>query len=461
MLQNSYFCVHSAISTQFCFCQPQVTYLCNACISKHEGHEKYPIERIGLLQTLNMDQAAFKSRLETYERCLDFLNSLTASEIDAQSNAEVMLRRVTEVFEELMERRHRIFESIVGALKEETEMLLTKFKPKVSPLAQALQAKSGESGRNEACRAILRCAELSGLEEALSRAADACSGSEHVLHLEYEEQFLAAFATLPDPAVQSPTELPPSPLLPTPMAPSANSLTELAGPSPDYLTQAGKDTLDRLGPYPFQYDESPLVKRGPLSVDNGVYIGQWNSQMQRHGQGQQTWPDGRMYEGQWRNGQCSGKGRLIGPKGEAFVGDFEADRLSGFVEEYQPDGSQYSGTFRTGRRDGFGYFHAGTANKYPKSDYYGEWEKGVMRGKGVRFYENGSIYVGEWAGGREDGQGVLIWQTGHFYQGKWKVGKRSGMGCMLSPVGERWEGLWADDQLVRPTTLRPTSLQPS
>lgn len=475
MLQNTYLCpLHSQIATHFCFCQSPILHLCESCLSKHENHEIYQMKHFELFQTLSMDQAAFQSRLVTYQRCSEFLDLLIRCEAEAQNNAELVLRRVTEVFQDLMDRRHRSFEDVMKTLKEETDLLLLKAKPRVSPLALALQTKSEELEWKH-CQVILQCTELRSLEETLNKAVETCSGSQRMWLLEYEAQLLAVFSTASRLPVQTPTESPASPLLPTSITPqSADSLIELQSPLPDFLTRAAKDTLQQLGPYPAKDEESSLVKRGPVSVEDGVYIGQWNSKQQRHGYGQQIWPNGLMYEGQWRYGKRSGKGRFIGPKGEAYIGDFEEDSCNGYIEEFQPDGSQYSGTFKAGKRDGFGCYRGGSMTKYSGSVYYGAWEKGCIQGKGVRFFEDGSSYAGEWRGGREDGKGVFssaagtlyhgsykagecsgsgvcVWTaSGHIYRGDWKAGKRSGTGCLTFPGKEKWEGLWADDQQVSP-----------
>lgn len=60
---------------------------------------------------------------------------------------------------------------------------------------------------------------------------------------------------------------------------------------PDYLTDATKETLHKLGPLKIDKDTSDgvdLVNRGPVEIENGsVYTGSWNQDNQRHGFGLQ------------------------------------------------------------------------------------------------------------------------------------------------------------------------------
>ena len=42
-----------------------------------------------------------------------------------------------------------------------------------------------------------------------------------------------------------------------------------------------------------------------------------------HGGGIQTWPDGREYVGEWRNGKMHGGGTLTWPDGKKYVGEWK------------------------------------------------------------------------------------------------------------------------------------------
>mmetsp|Transcript_75477 Transcript_75477/g.179291 ORF Transcript_75477/g.179291 Transcript_75477/m.179291 type:complete len:243 (+) Transcript_75477:202-930(+) len=84
------------------------------------------------------------------------------------------------------------------------------------------------------------------------------------------------------------------------------------------------------------------------------YDGEWQHD-QRHGHGTQTWKDGRVYEGQFRDGKFEGEGRmewqtLQGPM--VFEGQYVDDMKHGQGRYMWPDGRVYDGEWRRGQRCG-------------------------------------------------------------------------------------------------------------
>jgi hypothetical protein len=66
------------------------------------------------------------------------------------------------------------------------------------------------------------------------------------------------------------------------------------------LSPAAERTIEMLGPYrcpkPKEVDWD-VVDRPPVELENNsVYIGQWNSQNQKHGQGRLVFGDGSIIE---------------------------------------------------------------------------------------------------------------------------------------------------------------------
>ena len=53
------------------------------------------------------------------------------------------------------------------------------------------------------------------------------------------------------------------------------------------------------------------------------YEGEVNADAEPHGQGVLAWPNGRRYEGEWRDGQPHGQGVLTRPDGTHFEGAIE------------------------------------------------------------------------------------------------------------------------------------------
>jgi hypothetical protein len=68
--------------------------------------------------------------------------------------------------------------------------------------------------------------------------------------------------------------------------------------------------------------------------DGKVYEGKWKDG-KPSGYGIKTWPDGRKYEGDWRGGKPIGSGKKIYPDGKMKEGYWEKGR---FVEGVPPTG---------------------------------------------------------------------------------------------------------------------------
>lgn len=68
--------------------------------------------------------------------------------------------------------------------------------------------------------------------------------------------------------------------------------------------------------------EDETQEDGEYTFENGaVYNGQWRGRM-RHGHGEQSWPDGARYEGEWRNNQVHGRGVFYHVDGDVFDGEW-------------------------------------------------------------------------------------------------------------------------------------------
>ena len=80
-------------------------------------------------------------------------------------------------------------------------------------------------------------------------------------------------------------------------------------------------------------------------MENGArYIGEWLVNFKiREGRGCQTWPDGSLYEGYWKENKTTGKGRLIHADGDVYEGDWFDDKAHGFGVYTHLDGAKYEG----------------------------------------------------------------------------------------------------------------------
>ena len=229
---------------------------------------------------------------------------------------------------------------------------------------------------------------------------------------------------------------------------------------------AAQAALQKRGPFPAQDEEAVLVKRVPVTINNGEYLGQWNSREQRHGFGKQVWENGNSYEGGWKNDQMHGKGRHIWTDGRIYEGEWANGTRHGFGREDFPNGDIYIGQHLNDRKHGIGFKFYGDGTR--EGDVYigefeddarkgrgcyffrtGEMHVGLFKasvewGKGIRTLARGAIYCGDFENGAFNGQGTFVHADGRVYRGQLRNGEANGRGKLTIP-GEWYEGDWADD----------------
>ena len=112
------------------------------------------------------------------------------------------------------------------------------------------------------------------------------------------------------------------------------------------------------------------------------------------------WPDGRIYEGEWKNDRIQGRGK-------------------------------------------FAYADS--------SVYEGEWRHGDRHGLGV-FTTPEGVYEGEYVNDYKEGSGTFRWKTGFLYEGDFKAGNREGRGVFTHPAilgGAVENGVWRQDKFLQ------------
>jgi hypothetical protein len=67
-----------------------------------------------------------------------------------------------------------------------------------------------------------------------------------------------------------------------------------------------------------------------------------------------TWPDGRRYDGSWKDGKFHGLGVHTWPNGGKYVGQYKVGLKHGYGVYDWSDGSKYEGQFANGKRNGQG-----------------------------------------------------------------------------------------------------------
>ena len=101
-------------------------------------------------------------------------------------------------------------------------------------------------------------------------------------------------------------------------------------------------------------------------------------------------------------------------------GEWEGGEMSvitGFVNFKHPDGREYEGEWKNGKPHGKGTYKLPNGSKYT-----GEWKEGVLDGRGIYIEPSGLIDAGQFKGG-------TLWKGTHFFEngdkfvGEWKMGE--------------------------------------
>jgi hypothetical protein len=175
-------------------------------------------------------------------------------------------------------------------------------------------------------------------------------------------------------------------------------------------------------------------------------------------EGYQTFvfPNGDVYEGEWKNGSMHGRGVLKQQalEGAGGTGAAPSSTSSSPVTSSPPEfkaihaavssaseiagtSDLYEGEWFLGVKNGMGIKHYGTA----KTMYSGKWVDGKRHGRGELMEPEG-MYTGEFIDGRIHGLGEYVYSDGHVYKGEWAYERYDGNGTYLFPSGAKYEGTW-------------------
>ena len=65
-----------------------------------------------------------------------------------------------------------------------------------------------------------------------------------------------------------------------------------------------------------------------IYTDKTTYEGEWVA-TKKHGQGVETWPNGYIYKGEFKNSEWSGVGTLFFPDGSTYEGEWAKGFMNG------------------------------------------------------------------------------------------------------------------------------------
>ena len=84
-----------------------------------------------------------------------------------------------------------------------------------------------------------------------------------------------------------------------------------------------------------------------ISADETTYEGYWVA-TQKHGQGIETWPNGYIYKGEFKNSEWSGQGTLFFPNGATYEGGWVKGFMNGEGTFTWTDGRIKTGIWKDG-----------------------------------------------------------------------------------------------------------------
>lgn len=238
------------------------------------------------------------------------------------------------------------------------------------------------------------------------------------------------------------------------------------------------------------------------STDGGVYVGEVTGLDTLHGKGKVNFPDGYVYEGEFKNNKYHGQGKQIDPAGWSYTGEFAFGKYQGRGVLVSAQGDTYEGNFAAGYKQGKGTLTYGNGDRYIgdfvadqfqgkgryefaggaaqdgewkanrlqgtctilfalKMKYTGQCVAGEMSGEGdYQDPTSGMSYHGNFLAGKFHGHGRMQ-KPGYVYEGEFAGGNRSGKGKEVLENGEQYEGMFARDQREGKGVLRGVGLDGS
>ncbi len=154
------------------------------------------------------------------------------------------------------------------------------------------------------------------------------------------------------------------------------------------------------------HSSDPQDQHQKTAKDGSSYVGEMNARGQRHGHGQQKWPDHSLYTGEWKNDKENGRGTYIWPNGDQYTGEWREGKRHGQGTYTYSDGRTKKGEWKNG------IFQEKNQQKATSPDYIGELKvrpffladfKGFLTTEygikdGVLYHKTDFLGLGDWGG---------------------------------------------------------------
>jgi hypothetical protein len=156
-----------------------------------------------------------------------------------------------------------------------------------------------------------------------------------------------------------------------------------------------------------------------VTYGNGcTYEGYFNSEKQKHGFGVYSWiePDEEAgahkkvasFEGMYTDGKKHGLGKMTFPNGDVYNGEWKENKMEGEgTYMYAKTKDIYSGAWVAGLKHGTGCYEYGET----KSQLNGSWESGAFV-SGEWVLSGAGIFQGGFQGGKPSGPGQFVFASG-------------------------------------------------
>ena len=152
-----------------------------------------------------------------------------------------------------------------------------------------------------------------------------------------------------------------------------------------------------------------------ISNEGRSYEGIWNKEIKI---GIETWNDGTIYMGDFKNNKKDGVGIYRWNDGTIYYGEWKNNNMDGYCYINYADDKRYEGEMMNGTKNGYGEF-----TWKPIRKYIGYYANDLKEGFGIYIWniKTFQIYVGFWNKGKMEGIGMLL-NGKNIYYGKWSKG---------------------------------------